>query len=102
MVPKQKQLKPPYIDSAVSNISTSVDIILKQCSTLFNRDNNVKPWNANELKFYDDKMAEAKAMRCKQEECQTNILTNITILKRKLSPVNDEIPESKRKRKQMQ
>ena len=44
------------IDSAVSHISTSVDVIMKQRSTLFNRENNVKPWKANELKLYDDKI----------------------------------------------
>ena len=91
------------IYSAVSNISTSViDVIMKQRSTLFNRENNVKPWKANELKLYDDKMAEAEVMKCKLEECQTNIITNIATLKRKLSSVNDKIAETKRKRKRLQ
>ena len=74
---------------------------MKQRSALFNRD-NVKPWKAYELKFDDDKVAEAEVMKCKLEECQTNIITNIATLKRKLSSVNDEIAESTRKLKRLQ
>ena len=48
------------IDSAVSNISTSVDIVMKQCSTLFNRDNNVKLWKANELNLMMTKWLKQK------------------------------------------
>ena len=75
---------------------------MKQRSTLFNKENNVKSWKANELKFYDDRMADSEAMKCKLEECQTKIITNIGTLKRKLSLVNDEVAESKRKHKQLQ
>lgn len=75
---------------------------MKQRSTLFNKENNVKSWKANELKFYDDRMADSEAMKCKLEECQTKIITNIGTLKRKLSLVNDEVAESKRKRKRLQ
>ena len=28
---------------------------MKQRSTLFNKENNVKSWEANEIKFYDDR-----------------------------------------------
>ena len=71
------------IDSAISNISTYIDIIMKQRSTLFNKENKVKSWKANELKFYDDRMADSEAMKCKLEECQTKLITNIGTLKRK-------------------
>ena len=90
------------IDSAVSNISTYIDVIMKQRSSLFNKENNVKSWKANELKFYDDRMADLEAMRGKLEECQTKIITNIGTLKRKLSLVNDEVAESKQKHKRPQ
>ncbi len=90
------------IDSAVSNISTYIDVIIKQQSSLFNKENNVKSWKANELKFYDDRMADLEAMRGKLEECETKIITNIGTLKRKLSLVNDEVSESKQKCKRLQ
>ena len=59
----------------------------------------MKPWKANELKFYNDKMAEAEVMKYKLDKCQTNIITNIATIKRRFSSVNDEIAESKRRRK---
>ena len=75
---------------------------MKQRSTLFNKENNVKSWKANELKFYDDRIADSETMKRKLEECQTKIITNIGTLKRKLLLDNDGVAESRRKRKRQQ
>ena len=47
------------IDLAVSNISTYINPIMKERSNLFNTENNVKSWKANELKFYNDRIADS-------------------------------------------
>ena len=67
---------------------------------LFNKVNDVKAWKANELNFYDQRLDQLKILRMKLETCQTKIITNVSMLSRKVSENVDLREESKRKRPQ--
>ena len=76
--------------------------IFEKRSSLFNKVNEVKPWKANELKFYDNNLEELKSMKVKLEESHTKVITNCNLLSRKISSISDAEKEPKRKRKRAQ
>ena len=76
--------------------------VTEKRALLFNKVNDVKVWKANELNFYDQRLDQLKSLRMRLEMCQTQIITNINMLSRRLSESADLREDSKRKRKRYQ
>jgi hypothetical protein len=90
------------IEKLLAKVNDVSCTISEKRSMLFNKANEVKPWKANELKFYDNKLDGLKSMKVKLEESHTTIITNCNLLSRKISSKNDAEKECKRKRKRAQ
>ena len=73
--------------------------VTEKRALLFNKVNDVKVWKANELNFYDQRLDQLKSLMMRLEMYQTQIITNIKVLSRRLSESADLREDSKRKRK---
>ena len=76
--------------------------VTEKRALLFTKVNDVKVWKANELNFYDQRLGQLKSLRMRLEMCQTQLITNINMLSRRLSESADLREDSKRKRKRYQ
>ncbi len=69
------------IEKLLAKVSDISCTISEKCSMLFNKANKViKPWKANELKFYDNKLDGLKSTKVKLE--RENAKENASVLKR--------------------
>jgi hypothetical protein len=68
------------IEKLLAKVNDVSCTISEKRSMLFNTANEVKPWKANELKFYDNKLDGLKSMKVKLEESHTTIITNCNLL----------------------
>ena len=71
------------IEKLLAKVNDIRCTIFENRSSLFDKVNEVKPWKANELKFYDNNLEELKSMKVKLEESQTKVITNCNLLSRK-------------------
>ena len=68
-------------------------------SSLFDKEHNVKPWKANELRFLDAKITLLEESLKRLQNTDSDIITNMKLLKRKVSAESDTACESKRKQR---
>ena len=87
------------VDGMINDTNSLIDDILKVRSSLFSEKNEVKLWKHNELKYYDDKITRLKTHLLSLETCQSSIISNIDLLKRRVPLAADSCNEIQRKRK---
>ncbi len=87
------------VDGMVVEMNSLIDDIIKLRSSLFNKQNEVKVWKNNELKYYDDMITQVKKLLVLLEKCQSSIISNINLLKRRIPCAADSSKEIQRKRK---
>ena len=56
------------------------------------------PWRANELKFFDDSLDKLDACLKDLQKASSSIMTNISLLKRRLPEDSDTATEQKRRK----
>ena len=67
-------------------------------SKLFDLKNNVKLWRANELQVLDSKISDLKELLKQLHTTQSGIVSNLSLLKRKIDDTSDFTAEEKRKK----
>jgi hypothetical protein len=60
---------------------------------------NIKPWRANELRFYDSKITLLEELKNSLQKTHTLIITNTNLLKRRTNASVEETAEAKRKKR---
>ena len=60
---------------------------------------NIKPWRANELRFYDSKITLLEELKNSLQKTHTLIITNTNLLKRRTNASVEETAEEKRKKR---
>jgi glutamate synthase domain-containing protein 2 len=73
--------------------------IIKLRSNLFDKDMNIKPWRAKELRFYDSKITLLEELKNSLQKTHILIITNTNILKRRTNASVEETAEAKRKKR---
>jgi hypothetical protein len=68
-------------------------------TNLFDKDMNIKPWRANELRFYDSKITLLEELKNSLKKTYTLIITNTNLLKRGTNASVEETAEAKRKKR---
>lgn len=76
-----------------------IDDILQLRASLFSKQNEVKLWKHDELKYYDDKITQLKTNLFSLEKYKSSIISNIDLLKRRIPLAADSCKEIQRKRK---
>ena len=68
------------VDQMLRKEATMQQRVTDRRTSLFNKDNEVKSWKANELMFLDQMLDNIKSEKIKLQRCQTNIISNIELL----------------------
>lgn len=86
------------IVNEIKDVEEQIALVLKKRSNLFDSNNQVKHWRANELEFLDEQKTALDGVYSKLQSTHSTIISNVNILKRKLDMQQDRNVESKRKR----
>lgn len=86
------------IEQAVKNIENQIMVVRRKRSELFDSNNEVKHYRANELQFLDKQKSVLEGVHNKLKRTHTMIVSNINVLKRKLDIQQDKEVESKKKK----
>ncbi len=86
----------------IEKLESECQVILKYVmelrSKLFDSDNNVKLWKANELQFLDAKKSSLESLLKIVHSTHSGIIGNVNLLKRKIDNGSDQNAEAKRKK----
>lgn len=90
------------IENIINSVSQMQLKIVDLRANLFDKDKNVKPWRANDLKFFDEKKTSLDKMKESLIQTQTSLITILKLLKRKSDISTEYEAEAKRKKKRAQ
>ena len=86
------------IEQAIKNIEAQITVVRRKRSDLFDSNNEVKHYRANELEFMDEQKDLLEGVLNKLKRTHIVIVSNVNVLKRKLDIQQDKEVESKRKK----
>ena len=86
------------IGQAIKNVEAQITVVRRKRSDLFDSNNEVKHYRANELEFMDEQKDLLEGVLNKLKRTHTVIVSNVNVLKRKLDIQQDKEVESKRKK----
>lgn len=89
----------PIVKNMAAICEAKMKELKEKRSHLFDSSNEVRPWKANELRFYDDSLKRVENCLKKLQKASSNIESNINVLKRRLSDDADQEKEQKRRKK---
>ena len=87
------------IEKLLDEVLKKKQEIIKLRSNLFGKDMNIKPWRANELRFYDSKITLLEELKNSLQKTHTVLITNTNLLKRRTNASVEETAEAKRKKR---
>ena len=86
------------IEQAIREIEEQITVVRRKRSYLFDSNNEVKHYRANEFEFFDEQKDVLEGVHNKLKRTYTMIVSNVNVLKRKLDIQQDKEVESKRKK----